>query len=214
MNYKIFYLSIICLVMMILAPVQAEDVNEIIKQVQKKYDKMDDLSAVFKQVETFKLTGSQTEMVGKIYIKKGVKYRFESDDQTIVTDGKTVWTFNAVSRQLLIDNVRENSGALLPRDLLFKYPKNCYATLLAEEKRAANTFYVVKLDPKENFHGYLKSIRLWIDKKTSKVSRMETTDLNDNESMFEITQIDTQTKLEDSLFSFEPAPGVDVVDMR
>jgi outer membrane lipoprotein-sorting protein len=110
-----------------------DEVNDIIKNIQKTYDKMDHFSAVFKQVETFKITGSKTETIGKIYVSDGEKYRFESEDQVVVTDGKSVWTYNAISKQLLIDNVREDSGVLLPRDLLFNYPKTYFATLLSED---------------------------------------------------------------------------------
>jgi len=192
----------------------AEDVEDIIKKVQKKYDKMDNFSAAFKQLEIFKLTGSQNELEGKIFIRQGIKYRFESDDQTVVTDGKSVWTYNAISKQLIIDKVRENSGALLPRDLLYKYPKNSYAALLGEETLNNRSCYLVKLTPKENFPGYLKEIRLWVDKSESLVSRMETTDLNGNNTIFDITSVNSKTELPDTLFSFQPQDGVDVVDMR
>jgi chaperone LolA len=192
----------------------AADVNKIIKKVQKTYDKMDNLSATFKQVETFKITGSQTETSGKIFIKNGVKYRFKSEDQVIVTDGKTIWTYNEMSKQLLIDNVRENSGALLPRDLLFKYPKKYYSTLLGEEKSGKNEVYKIRLDPKEDVHGYIKSVKLWIDKDNWHILMIETTDLNGNQSRFEITDIDTKSKLSDDLFTYQADDSVNVVDMR
>ena len=61
----------------------AQDVEDIIENVQDKYEDIDDLTATFKQIESFKLTGSTSETVGKIYIKEGVKYRFESENQVI-----------------------------------------------------------------------------------------------------------------------------------
>ena len=124
--------------------VLAQDVNDIIENVQDAYDDMDNLSAQFVQVQTFKLSGNQTETKGKIYIKDGKKYRFESEDQVIVTDGKDVWTYNAISQQLLIDHVRENSGALLPRDVLFKYPKTHYATLLKTEDGKKHKIFIIR----------------------------------------------------------------------
>lgn len=209
----ILFISVVFLLMTAMQA-NAADVNKIIKKVQKTYDKMDNLSATFKQVETFKITGSQTETSGKIFIKNGVKYRFKSEDQVIVTDGKTIWTYNEMSKQLLIDNVRENSGALLPRDLLFKYPKKYYSTLLGEEKSGKNEFYKIRLDPKEDVHGYIKSVKLWIDKDNWHILMIETTDLNGNQSRFEITDIDTKSKLSDDLFTYQADDSVNVVDMR
>ena len=192
----------------------AADVNKIIKNVQNTYDDMDNLTASFVQVEIFKLTGTQTETVGKIYIKGGKKYRFESDDQIVVTDGKSVWTYNNISKQLLIDYVRENSGALLPRDMLFKYPKNHYASLLREESDGTKKVYVVRLDPKEDTSGFLSSVKLWIQDKTWLVQKIEAVDLNGNSSLYKINDIDDQTKLPDKLFTYSAPADADVVDMR
>jgi len=209
-RYALFYV----LTVAFLVNLQAADVNRIIKNVQNTYDKMSNLTATFRQVESFRLTGTQMETNGKIYIHNGTMYRFESEDQTIVTDGKTIWTYNAMSNQLLIDHVRENSGALLPRDLLFKYPKNYLATLLSEEKIAGKTMYTLRLDPRENVHGYIKNIRLWVEDKTWLIHKIETTDLNDNQSLFEIENQDSKTKLTPQLFSFQAGDDIEVVDMR
>lgn len=192
----------------------AADVNKIIKKVQNTYDDMDNLTASFVQVETFKLTGTQTETAGKIYIKEGKKYRFESEDQVVVTDGKSVWTYNNISKQLLIDHVRENSGALLPRDMLFKYPKNHYASLLGEEKDGSENVFVVRLDPKEDNAGFLSYVKLWIRDKTWLIQKIEAVDLNGNSSLYKIKNIDARTKLADSLFTYSAPAGAEVVDMR
>jgi len=192
----------------------AADVNDIIKHVQKTYDHMDNLTAVFRQVQSFKLTGSTSETSGKIYVKNGVKYRFESEDQVIVTDGKTVWTFNSLSNQLIIDNVRKNSGALLPRDLLFKYPKKYYATLLKTEKQNGRTVYLIRLDPKEGTHGFFNNIKIWVEKDSWFIRKIQTTDLNGNSTTFEISAMDTKSKLSDDLFEYKAAPDAEIVDMR
>ncbi len=211
---KITSLCILLALFFSLNGLAAADVNKIIKKVQNTYDDMDNLTASFVQVETFKLTGTQTETAGKIYIKDGKKYRFESEDQVVVTDGKSVWTYNNLSNQLLIDNVRENSGALLPRDMLFKYPKNHYASLLREEKDGYRTIFVVRLDPKEDTSGFLSAVKLWIQDKTWLIQKIEAVDLNGNSSLYKITNIDNHTKLTDDLFTYSAPAGADVVDMR
>jgi chaperone LolA len=192
----------------------SQDVGDIIEDVQETYDEVDDMSATFKRIESFKITGSVNETSGKIYIKGGVMYRFESQDQTIVTNGKTVWTYNAVSKQLIIDNVREESSAFLPRDMLFKYPKEYYSTLLGEEKIKGISMHVLKLDPRENIHGYVKSMKIWVDDDNHYIHQIETTDLNDNISKFEITNISVNKNLKDDFFTLQPTSEMQVVDMR
>jgi len=192
----------------------AQDVEDIIEDVQETYDDLDDMSAKFKRIESFKITGSVNETTGNIYIKDGIMYRFESEDQTIVTNGKTVWTYNALTKQLIIDNVRKDSGALLPRDMLFKYPKEYYSTLLKEEKINGILMYVIKLDPKEDVHGYIKSMKIWVDDDEYYIHRIETTDLNDNISKFEINNMAVNNKLKDDFFTFVATDNMQVVDMR
>ncbi len=194
--------------------IYAADVNKIINKVQDKYDNMKYLTALIKQIETIKLTGSQRENIGKIYIVDGDKYRFESEDQVIVTDGKSVWTYNSISKQLLIDEVRENSGALIPRDLLFKYPQKYYATLLSESKENGKKLYLVRLDPKDQVYGYVKSLKIWVEDDQWLIHKIESTDVNGNKNVYEITDQDMKSKISEDMFEFVPDKDTEVVDMR
>jgi outer membrane lipoprotein carrier protein len=192
----------------------AESISKIIKEVQKKYEQIGNLSADFSQIESFKLTGSENETSGKIYVKNGIKFRLETEDQTVVTDGKTVWTYSTMNNQVLIDRVKEGEGSLLPRDLLFKYPRDYYATLLEETKIGNEKYYCIKLDPKEGVQGYIKTMKMWIHPKSYIISKIEYTDFNTNVSTFEIRKADITTVLPDSLFIFEPGSDMQVVDLR
>ena len=205
---------IIVLLCFLIVPLFAQDVNDIIEEVQEAYEDMDNLTAKFQQVETFKLTGSTTVLDGKIYVSGGQKYRFESDQQTIVTDGKTVWAYNTNTGQVIVDHARENSSVLMPRDLLFKYPKDYYATLLKEEEKNDNTIFVLKLEPKEDIHGYIKEMKIWVSEDTWYIQKIETTDLRNNSTVFEITDMDTKTELSDKLFTFEADDNIEVYDRR
>lgn len=211
---KTYYTILSVFILIFALNLRAEDVNDIIENVQETYEDMDYLSATFKQIETFKLTGSVSETIGKIYVSSGEKYRFESENQIIATDGKTVWAFNRNTNQLLIDRVRENSSILLPRDLLFKYPKMYFATLLKTENDSGKKLYVIKMDPKEDVYGYVKSMKIWVEDDTWLIRKVETVDLRNNSSTFEITDIDTKTKLSDKLFSIHADEGVEIIDRR
>lgn len=193
--------------------IYSQDVADIIEQVQDKYEDTDFLSAVFKQVEVFKLTGSQSELSGKIYISHGKKYRFESEEQTVVTDGDTIWAYNINTNQVIVDKVRENSGALLPRDLLYKYPKEYYSTLL-KTIDGQDRVFLIKLEPKENVYGYLKSIKIWVEEDSWLINKIESTDLRDTKTTFELSSINTKKELPDSFFIYEAPQGVEIMDRR
>ena len=192
----------------------AQSVEDIVEEIQEKYENLTYLSAEFKQVDYFQLTGSKNETTGKIYIKNGTEYRLETDDRTVVTDGVTVWTYSQINNQVLIDRVKKDDASALPRDLLFKYPRDYYATLINTEDYENEEHYVLKLDPKEDTHGYVKSMKIWVRSDDYLISKVEYTDFNDNISTFAIQKIDTKTELKDSLFKFKIPEGADVVDLR
>jgi len=190
------------------------DVKKIVKEIQERYEKTEYLSATFVQMEEFKLTGSRNETRGKIYVKDGIQYRLETEDQIIVTDGKSVWTYSPFNNQVLIDRVKEGDGSLLPRDLLFRYPRDYMATLVDEQTIDGNRYYVLKLDPKEGVYGYIKTMKIWVNTKSYIISTIEYQDFNENISSFEVQQVDTKTSLPEALFRFEIKEGMEVVDLR
>lgn len=209
MKFKILFI-----IMGLVSFLFAQSVDDIVEEIQERYEDLENLSAEFKQIELFQLTGSKNETTGKIYVKNGTQYRLETEDRVIVTDGVTVWTYSMFNNQVLIDRVKKNDASVLPRDLLFKYPKEYYASLLTTEDYQDEEHFVLKLDPKEETHGYIKTMKLWVNSDNYLISKIEYTDFNDNSSSFAIEKIDIDTNLKESFFKFKIPEGVEVVDLR
>ncbi len=206
--------KIMLIVCLFFAISSAQSVEDIVEEIQERYEGLENLSAEFKQVEIFQLTGSKNETTGKIYVKNGTQYRLETEDRIIVTDGVTVWTYSMFNNQVLIDRVKKNDVSVLPRDLLFKYPRDYYSSLLRTEDYEDEEHYVLKLDPKEEIHGYIKSMKIWVNSDSYLISKIEYTDFNENNSTFAIRKIDIKKNLQESLFKFEVPEGVEIVDLR
>ena len=191
-----------------------QSVEDIVEEIQQKYEDLENLSARFSQIEHFQLTGSKNETIGKIYVKNGIKYRLETEDRTIVTDGETVWTYSAFNNQVLVDRAKKNDSSLLPRDLLFKYPRDYYASLLDKVKYDNKDHYLLKLDPKEDTHGYVKTMKIWVNTDTYLISKIEYTDFNENISTFAIQKINITKELPDWFFKYEAPEGAEIIDLR
>jgi outer membrane lipoprotein-sorting protein len=67
-----------------------------------------DAKISFTQEIKFGTTGTEQSFAGRFYMKKGNKYRIEMEDQTIVTDGESVWRYTSINNQLIIDKYRED----------------------------------------------------------------------------------------------------------
>src|SRR6266404_4974606 len=74
--------------------------DEIIAKLQKKYDSVNDVTITFTEHVQFGATKIEQSFSGTLCVKKGKKYRVEMEEQTIVTDGQTVWSFNKTTKQL------------------------------------------------------------------------------------------------------------------
>jgi len=207
-------IKIVLSFVIMIAVSSAQSVDDIVEEMQERYEDLENLSAEFKQVEQFQLTGSKNETSGKIYVKNGIQYRLETEDRVIVTDGVTVWTYSMFNNQVLIDRVKKNDASVLPRDLLFKYPRDYYASLLKTEEYENEEHYILKLDPKEDTHGYIKSMKIWVNSDTYLISKIEYIDFNENTSTFAIQKIDIKKDLKDSFFKFKIPEGVEIVDLR
>ncbi len=207
-------LTTIFLILLFTATGWSQSAEDIVEGIQERYEDLENFAANFVQIEKFLITGAKNEISGQIYVKGGVKYRLETEDQTIVTDGITVWTYSVFNNQVLIDRAKKDDGAMLPRDLLFKYPRDYYATLLDEVEYNGEDHYILKLDPKEDTHGFIKSMKIWVNGDNYLISKIEYTDFNDNTSLFEIKKIITNKSLSDSFFKFQTPEGADVIDLR
>lgn len=205
---------ILGLVILIFPLTAKQNADKIIKRVQDKYEDVQYFSAEFIQKEEFKMTGSVNQVSGKIYVKNGVQYRLETEDRVIVTDGKTTWSYSYLRNQVIVDNMKEGDAALLPRDMLFKFPKKYFASYLGEEKINDITYYLIKLDPKEDVKGYIKSMKIWVHEDDYTIIKIEYTDYNDNPTTFAIRKQDNKTKIPEDIFNFKAPEDCEIVDFR
>jgi len=123
------YLLFVPLLLLPLMVALAIDAREIIENVQERYEDISDATITFSQSVRFKVSKAEQSVDGTLYFKKPGKYRIETEERTVVTDGKTSWSWNPRNRQLIVDNYREETHALSPEQLLLNYPKDYYSTL-------------------------------------------------------------------------------------
>ncbi|KAA0225736.1 outer membrane lipoprotein carrier protein LolA [candidate division KSB1 bacterium] len=191
-----------------------ENADKIIARVRGSYEKLEALSADFQKDYTWALAGETQTMTGKLYLKKGDRYRIETEAQTIVTDGKTVWTYSADKQQVFIDNMTKSQENPLPRDLLIKYTNDFKAEYVRSEKFDQSDCHVVRLRPRQEDDSFAKSVTVWVDKKNWIAVKIEQIDLNENLTIYKLQNFAVNPALEDQLFTFKIPGNVEVVDWR
>jgi len=187
--------------------------KEIIKKVQEKYKELQSLKADFEQEFIWQLAGETQTIKGLLYLSGGNHYRIETDTQTIVSNGTTVWIYSEPDNQVIIDSIDKSEENPLPKDLLFQYSDEYKPELAGEERFNGEKTYVLNLLPKAE-DAFITSMKIWVDASSWLTIKVEQVDINDNVNTYIIGNIKENLQLEDSLFNFEIPEDCEVVDLR
>jgi len=206
---------LIVLLALLLAPdsALADDAQDVLARVRKKYDSVTDATLRFSQEVKFPLAGINQRVEGKLLLKKTNKYRVELDGQTIVTDGQTVWSYAVATNQVLIDKFKLNERMLSPERLLTTAPDEYTSRIVGKERISSMETVALLLTPRSESSS-VRSLKLWVDEGTSLVRQVMLVDVNGRETQYTVRDIDINTGLDDSRFVFDIPEGVEVVDLR
>ena len=196
----------------------AQDISptEVLENVQKKYTSLSDASAKFAEKVSFKYAKIEQSFTGTVKMKKGNRYRIESQQQTLVTDGKTVWLYTPASKQVLIDAYKNDPNTFSPDRMLLGLPKNFQATLLNEDAASVGATYVLKLAPKANTEStrLFKSLKVWVLEKDWSIRKLEYIDLNETRTVYTLSAMQFDAGVADDAFKFAVPANCAVVDLR
>jgi chaperone LolA len=195
-------------------PIRAADTAEdVLQRVRDRYDQITDARLYFTQMVTMALAGIEQKVSGTLYLKKPNMYRLELPERTVVTDGKTVWSYSVPNKQVLIDRFKLTPGSLTPEQILTGAPEDFSSTLLDPERVGDSKTIVVKLTPR-NDASLIESLKLWVDDQSWLIKKVELIDVNEKKTEYLVRDIKTNTGLPDSQFTYEVPDGVEVVDLR
>lgn len=216
---KLFLLCSAVFIMGFSARAFAQTVTEpaqVLDKVRDTYDNITDVTAAFTEEVKFKYSNIQQTLSGELEIKKGNKYRIQTDQQTIVTDGTTVWSYSPVNKQVLIDDYKENAKTFSPDKFLFSVPTDFQAVFLDEKKPESSQMYTLKLIPREGTPSAaaVKSLKLWVAAKDWSIRKVEYIDKNETQRTYTIHSMSLNTGIPDRNFTFTVPNGVQVVDLR
>ena len=193
----------------------AENAGKIMKKVKSTYERLESFSTEFEKIYTWTMAaeGETQTLRGRLYLKKDDRYRIETKLQTIVTNGKTVWIHSTDKQQVFVDDLKKSKENPLPRDLLIKYSNDFKPTYLRQEKLGQSNCHVIRLLPRDN-DSFVESVTVWIDKKNWIAIQTKQIDINDNVTLYRLSNLDLKKVLPDQLFNFSIPKETEVIDLR
>ncbi len=190
-----------------------ETAREVLEMVKMKYDSIDDAQLRFSQRTRFEMTKIEQSTAGTLFLKKGNKYRVEFNEQTIVTNGQTVWSYSVSTNQVLIDNFKLDGRSISPEKILTGAPEDFYSTLVGKEKLGNSETVRLKLIPKDD-QSFIQSLKLWVDESNWLIKKAEISDVSGKQTEYYVKDVEVNIGLQDSHFTYQIPEGVEVVDLR
>ena len=129
-----------------------------------------------------------------------------------MTDGKTSWIYLPESKQIVVDNFREDKNTISPDKFLLNVPSDYYIVLISSTFSDMDTTYILRLTPKSD-NSFIRSIKLIVSGSWT-VRSAEISDMNDTQYIYTVKELKINSGLSDSRFEFNPPKGAQVVDMR
>lgn len=180
-----------------------DDAKALLKDIQNKFDSINDLSA-----EITQLVNGKINLEGKVYYKKENHLRFEFNNMLIVSDGETSWNYNEQQNKVIITNYDTEGNKILSlRQIIFEYPDECELSTYDSEGEK-----VLQLISQNNSLSF-NSVKLFITD-DNLISKVLIDDPSTGSIQVFLSNYKINKNLSDSLFSFSPPEGSQVLDLR
>jgi outer membrane lipoprotein-sorting protein len=195
---------------------QVDQAKAILAEVSKRYKTYDAIKTEF----TYTIDNPQAKIkekqAGTLYLKaKTNKYRVVLNNQEIISDGKSQWTYLKDDKEVQVSDVDQTNDALNPAKIFLIYEKGYKYLYTGDSKINNRVYHNIDLTPIEAGKSFFK-VRLQIDKVNKRISNAVIFDKNGNHYTYEIKTFTPSASLPETTFAFDSKkyPGVEVVDLR
>lgn len=188
----------------------------VLEQVNKNFKKLKSLKADF----TMKISngnGLNETKKGAFYLK-GDMYRIEMDGMQIMTDAKNLYRYMKEMGEVTITEYVASEQEISPQKIFAGDYTKSYKSVYNGTKTVSGKSCDVITMTAINSTADMKTVKLYIDKKSDIIIRSEMTSKEGSNYAYDISNFKTNPALDNSFFVFDAKAkgneGVEVVDMR
>ncbi len=183
-----------------------------LKKIEKRYQDVNDFRAKFVQTSRAPGVVKEERATGIVYLRKDGKFRWDYDTPEtviIVSDGKTLWIYQAEDKQVMVDKSFGKKLKRFPYTFL-KGMQHLHEDFDAKVLSAGAKGVTLELIPKKPLKDIAKML-LTFDTTTLFIKEIQWVSSQEVKTTITFDDIDITSKIPDSVFHFEPPEGVDIV---
>ncbi|MEO1049797.1 MAG: outer membrane lipoprotein carrier protein LolA [Bacteroidota bacterium] len=187
---------------------------DILEGMSDKYQKIGTFSAKITSTLVNEDEGVNEEFSGTITIN-GDKYRLKMEEQEVINNGLTVWTYLSEVNEVNIDNYDPDDEEITPSKIYNAYKEGFKYLFVEDITEGGATYHVIDLLPEDRGSQFFR-IRMNINSKDNSLSSWTMHERTGNVYKYSITEFDPNVNVKDSFFTFDASkyPGVEVIDLR
>ena len=202
-NYFTLIIIVNCLFSSIQLSFAQSNAQELLKNIQDKFNSINDLSAQLTQS-----VNDKANLKGKVFYKKENRLRFEFDNVIIISDGETSWNYNKKQDKVIITNYENEGNKILSiRQIIFEYPEDCGLNTFESEGKK-----VLELIPQDETFSF-SSIKLFVNSENL-ITKVLVDDPATGTIQIDLSNYQLNKNLPDSYFQYSPPEGSQVLDLR
>ncbi|QXD14957.1 outer-membrane lipoprotein carrier protein LolA [Rhodocaloribacter litoris] len=191
---------------------RAQSGQEVVERLKTRYERVDALRAAFRQT-LITPDGREGDTFSGTLILRGDQFRVEVPGQTIVTDGRVTWIYNAAENQVLINDYVKDETTFSLNDFLFNFEDRYEIISTGRALLNGKEHRTVRLRPRDPA-SYFREIMVVMRESDDLITRIEVVDVNETKLVFDLREIELDPPLAPDTFAFTPPPGAEVVDLR
>ena len=197
-----------------------QEVREVVKQLQARYEKMKDLQADFSQKTKIEGFERPVTSAGKVYIKKPGRLRWDYLDpaiEQIYVNQDDVKVFVPEHRQVLVGKLTQMAASKAPLELLqgaAKLNESFEIEPTTGKDRGAGGIPLITLIPKakeQESTQNLQKIIVEVFPKTYFIRTVSLHEISGNVAVFEFSNLKPNLGLGNEVFDFKTPPDAEVV---
>ncbi len=214
---KIKIKEAIVLLIILLLPfsVSAAELNDVVNNLQQRYEKIKDYQADFSQEAVLKLGQTTEKAFGKIYVKKPDMMRWDYDKprrQQIIINKSEIIIYVPDEKQVMKDRVPQGSVNMTSFITNIARIREDFNIAFYQNKKEPNSGrYFLELTPKKEGMNIAKAV-LDVSENDFLILKLSITDLQGNITNVSFLNIRIDAGIKDSLFAFKIPKGVEVIE--
>jgi outer membrane lipoprotein-sorting protein len=188
--------------------------KEIIQNSVKKSRSYKSVKADFKYIMENRMDSLKESQLGTFYLKDG-NFKLMLGNQIIICDKKNVWTYLKDANEVQINSYNPAELEINPSEIFTMWETGFIYGYAGDEVLNSKSVQHLELTPNDKNLPYFK-VKLYVDKNSKNVAKMQTFYKNSSIVTFEIKTITPDIEIKEGFFNFSITnyPGIQVIDLR